>query len=57
MPPSNPEHAESVDPTKGRFESLQIPISLAPSIFIDDIGQRNTADLPEPTYRIADPLP
>jgi len=32
-----------------------IVTSLAPSIFIYDIGQRNTADWPEPSYRITDP--
>ncbi|HEY4858866.1 MAG TPA: hypothetical protein VII14_02890 [Xanthobacteraceae bacterium] len=34
--------------------SLQIPIRLAPSVFIDDIGQRNTANRPEPSHGVAD---
>ncbi len=33
---------------------LQIAISLSPSIFVDDIGQRDTADWPEPAHRIPD---
>jgi hypothetical protein len=33
---------------------LQIPVRLAPPIFVDDIGVRNTADWPEPPHRIAD---
>jgi hypothetical protein len=32
----------------------QIPVRLAPPIFVDDIGQRNTADWPEPAQRIPD---
>jgi hypothetical protein len=31
-----------------------ISVRLAPSIFIDDIGERNTADGPEPSQEIAD---
>jgi hypothetical protein len=31
-----------------------ISVRLAPSIFIDDIGERNTADGPEPSQGIAD---
>jgi hypothetical protein len=34
--------------------SLQIPISLAPSIFVNDIGERDTTDWPEPAHRVAD---
>jgi hypothetical protein len=32
-----------------RFRSLQIAVRLAPPIFVDDIGERNTADEAEPT--------
>ena len=34
--------------------SLQIPVRLAPPVFIDDIGERYTADWPEPAHGIAD---
>src|SRR5437868_13767836 len=34
--------------------SYLISVRLAPSIFVDDIGQRDTADWPKPTHRIAD---
>jgi hypothetical protein len=34
--------------------SLQIPVRLAPSIFVDDIGDRDTADWPEPSHWVAD---
>src|SRR5271166_427550 len=34
--------------------SLQIPVRLAPPIFVDDIGQRDTANWPEPAHGIAD---
>jgi len=33
---------------------LQIPVRLAPSVFVDDIDQRDTADWPEPAHRVAD---
>jgi hypothetical protein len=33
--------------------SLQIPVRLAPPIFVDDIGQRNTANGSEPAHRVA----
>ena len=33
---------------------LQITARLTPSVFVDDIGERNTADWPEPAHRIAD---
>src|SRR3954466_6726644 len=33
---------------------LQITANLAPPIFIDDIGQRDTANPPEPGHGIAD---
>ena len=32
---------------------LQIPVRLAPLVFIDDIGQRDTADWPEPAHWVA----
>jgi len=41
--------AESV---VGRNE--QIPMTLAPTILIGDIGERNTANRPEPAYKVAD---
>ena len=31
-----------------------ISVRLAPSIFIDDIGQSHTANRPEPPYGVAD---
>jgi hypothetical protein len=34
--------------------SLQIPVRLAPPIFIDDIGQRNAADWPKPSHGVPD---
>jgi hypothetical protein len=37
-----------------RLPSLQIPVSLAPSIFVDNISERNTADWPEPAHWVAD---
>ena len=33
---------------------LQIPARLTPPILVDDIGERNTADRPKPSYRVAD---
>jgi hypothetical protein len=35
-------------------KSLQIPRKLAPAIFVDDIGERYTANRPEPTYGVPD---
>src|ERR1700719_418804 len=34
--------------------SLQIPIRLAPSIFIDDIGESHAADWPKAAHWVAD---
>ena len=34
--------------------SLQIQVRFTPSILVDDIGERDTADWPEPTHRVAD---
>ena len=34
--------------------SLQIAIRLTPSIFVDDIGERHTANWPKLSHRIAD---
>src|SRR5215472_445925 len=33
---------------------LQIPVCLAPPVFIDDIGERDTAHRPEPAHGVAD---
>jgi hypothetical protein len=33
---------------------LQIPVSLTPPIFRDDIGERDTAHRPEPGHGVAD---
>ena len=35
-------------------KSLQIPVRLAPSVLVDDIGQRNTANWTEPSHVVAD---
>jgi len=34
--------------------SLKIAISLTPLVFINDIGQRDAADWPEPAHGVAD---
>jgi hypothetical protein len=39
---------------QGAFGSLHIAERLAPPIFKDDIGERHTANRPEPAYRVAD---
>ena len=36
------------------FRLLQITVSQSPPIFIDDIGERDTADWPEPTHGISE---
>ena len=33
---------------------LQIPVNLAPPVFIDNIGERDAAHRPEPSHRVAD---
>jgi hypothetical protein len=38
----------------GCSSSLQIRVRLTPSIFVDDIGQRDTTDWPEPPHWVAD---
>jgi hypothetical protein len=43
----------STDDT-GHFEPLGIPIRLTPSVFIDDISERNTADWPKTAHWVAD---
>jgi hypothetical protein len=55
-----------VGPARSHFESadqkrimpslphLEIVGRLAPAILIDDIGEGNTADWPEPAYGVAD---
>ncbi len=40
--------------TQDALGSLQIPVRLAPPVFIDHIGERDTADWPEPAHRVAD---
>ena len=40
--------------TQDALGSLQIPVRLAPPVFIDYIGERDTADWPEPAHRVAD---
>jgi hypothetical protein len=35
-------------------KSLQIPVRVAPSVFVDGIGQRNTTNRPESAHRVAD---
>jgi hypothetical protein len=35
-------------------KSLQIPVRLAPSVFADDIGRRDTANWIEPAHGVAD---
>jgi len=37
----------------GYSGSLQIPARLSPSIFVDDIGERNTTDWTEPAHWVA----
>jgi hypothetical protein len=39
---------------RGCSRSLEIPIRPTPSILMDDISQRDTADWPEPAHRVAD---
>jgi hypothetical protein len=36
------------------FGSLQIPVRFTPSIFVDDISQRNTAYWSKPAHGVAD---
>src|ERR1700719_671291 len=48
------QRCQPVGDDAGCSWSLQIPIRLAPSIFKDDIGQRDTADRPKPTLGVAD---
>jgi hypothetical protein len=38
----------------GCSASLQIAVSLTPPIFVDDIGESNTADWPEPAHGVTD---
>jgi len=40
--------------TQDALGSLKIPVRLAPQVFIDHIGERDTADWPEPAHRVAD---
>jgi hypothetical protein len=41
-------------PRVNATKSPQVPVRLALSVFVDDIGQRNTANWPEPAPGIAD---
>ena len=51
---TNTVASEPVRVTQGCSWSLQIAVRLTPPIFVDDIGERDTANRPEPAHGVAD---
>ena len=52
--PSGVHQTQRASIIKRGGEPLQIPVSLAPTIPVNDIGERHTAHRPEPAHGVAD---
>src|SRR5215472_10964122 len=52
--PSGMHRTQRASITKEAGRPLQTPVSLTPPVFIDDIGERDTANWPELPHRVAD---